>query len=265
MIIDVHAHVFPNMLAEKAAVNIGKFYGIRMKYNGTVDALLNEGTEAGVNKFVIHSVATTPSQIDSINSFIVRTVQANPDRFIGFATLHPDSPKLQEQFEWAMENGLRGIKLHPDFQRFDIDEEKAMPIYKMAEGRCPVIIHMGDERTQYSKGEKLYKVLQRFEALDVIGAHFGGYSEWAESAAYLSLSNLYVDTSSSMFKLRPDQVRKLIDIYTPQKVLFGTDYPMWNARDELDFLSRVDISDEERELILHGNAERLFARYGIEI
>ena len=187
MIIDSHAHVFPDIIAEKAAKNIGNFYGIGMKYNGTVASLLDEGTAAGVDKFLIHSVATTASQIDSINAFIARTVERYPDKFIGFATLHPDSDNLKEQFEWAMAHGLKGIKLHPDFQKFYIDEERAMPIYELCEGRCPVLIHMGDERTDYSKGERLYTVLQRFKNLDVIGAHFGGYSEWGPSAAFLSM------------------------------------------------------------------------------
>lgn len=261
MIIDSHAHVFPDIIAEKAAKNIGKFYGIDMRYDGTVATLLEEGTAAGVDKFLIHSVATTPSQIDSINSFISRTVEKYPDKFIGFATLHPDSENLQEQFEWAMEHNLKGIKLHPDFQKFNIDDEKAMDIYSLAEGRCPVLIHMGDERTQYSKGEKLYSVLRRFENLDVIGAHFGGYSEWGPSAAFLSMSNVYVDTSSSMFKLTPHQVRELIDIYGPERVLFGTDYPMWNATDELEMLKKINLTEEERELILHKNLENLLAKY----
>lgn len=261
MIIDSHAHVFPDIIAEKAAKNIGKFYGIDMKYDGTVATLLQEGTDAGVDKFLIHSVATSASQIDSINSFIVRTVEKYPGKFIGFATLHPDSDNLKEQFEWAMEHGLKGVKLHPDCQKFHIDDEDAMPIYELCEGRCPVLIHMGDERTEYSKGERLYNVLQRFKNLDVIGAHFGGYSEWGPSAAFLSMSNIYVDTSSSMFKLTPHQVRELIDIYTPERVLFGTDYPMWNAADELDYLSKIDLTDEERELILHKNLERLLAKY----
>ena len=261
MIIDVHAHVFPDTLAKKASDNIGNFYGIKMKYDGTVDALLKEGTEASVDKFVIHSVATKPSQIDSINEFIYNTVSEHKDRFIGFCSLHPDSDRLKEQFEWAMNHGLKGIKLHPDFQKFYIDEDRAMKIYEMASGVCPIIMHMGDWRTQYSKGEKLYRVLKKFPNLDVIAAHFGGFTEWDRAAAYLSMSNVFVDTSSSTFRLTPKQIRELIDIYGASKVIFGTDYPMWNAGDELKSLSEVEMSDEEREMILHGNLERLLEKY----
>lgn len=261
MIIDSHAHVFPDIIAKKAAKNIGEYYGIDMNYDGTVATLLDEGTKAGVDKFLIHSVATSASQIDSINSFIARTVEKHPGKFIGFATLHPDSENLKEQFEWAMAHGLCGIKLHPDCQKFHIDDEKAMPIYELAEGRCPILMHMGDARTEYSKAEKLYNVLQSFKSLDVIGAHFGGYSEWGSAASFLSMSNIYVDTSSSMFKLTPHQVRELIDIYTPEKVLFGTDYPMWSAADELKMLNEVELTHEEKELILHKNLETLLAKY----
>ena len=261
MIIDVHTHIFPQIIAEKASANIGNFYGIGMKYDGTRETLIREGTAAGVDKFVVYSVSTTPKQVDSINRFICDSVKKYPDKFIGFATLHPNSENLEEQFEWAMQNGLKGIKLHPDFQEFDINDPKAYKIYELAEGRCPIVIHMGDQRTQFSKAEKLVPVLEKFEGLDVIAAHFGGYSEWGNSAAFLSMTHAYVDTSSSMFALRPDQVRELIDIYSPERVMFGTDYPMWDAKDELDYLSKVHLSENERELILHGNIERLLAKY----
>ena len=263
MIIDVHAHVFPDKLAEKASVNIGHFYGLNMKYNGTVESLLKEGTAAGVDKFVIHSVATSPKQVDSINHFIHDTYMNNKDIFIGFCSLHPDSEKLEEEFDWAMENGLKGIKLHPDFQKFYIDDDKAMRIYELAEGVCPIIMHMGDYRTEYSKSDRLVKVLDKFPNLDVIAAHFGGFSEWDTAAATLSLakSRVYVDTSSSTFRLAPNQIRELIDIYGADRVLFGTDYPMWGAQGELDYFKNVEITDDEWDMISHKNFENLMLKY----
>ena len=89
MIIDSHAHIYPDKLARKAARSIGDFYDIDMDLDGTVDMLLKVGDEAGVDKFLVHSVATTPHQVRSINSFIAKSVSEHPDRFIGFATLHP--------------------------------------------------------------------------------------------------------------------------------------------------------------------------------
>lgn len=261
MIIDAHTHIFPEMIAKKASLNIGNFYGIPMAHNGTREKLLEEGTAAGIDKFLIHSVATTPKQVQSINSFIAKSVELYPDRFIGFMTLHPESENLKEEFNWGIEHGLQGVKLHPDFQEFDLNSEKAKEIYKLAEGKCPVLIHMGDYRTQYSKAEKLAPLFDEFPKLDIIAAHFGGYSEWENAAAYLSLTRAYVDTSSSLFELSPKKVRELINIYTPERVIFGTDYPMWDACDEMRRWEDIPLTEEERELIFHKNLENLLAKY----
>ena len=261
MVIDVHAHIFPEKIARKATDNIGRFYGCSMAAAGTVENLLPWGDQYGVARFVVHSVAPTAKQVDSINAFLAEQVQSNPSRLIGFAALHPESNRIPQQGEEALQMGLTGVKLHPDFQEFHIDDEKAFPIYEAIEGRMPLLVHTGDSRTEYSKPWRLAKILDRFPKLNVIAAHFGGYSEWENGALSLALKNVYVDTSSSQFALTPHQVRELIDIFGADHVLFGTDYPMWNPGEELKKLALVPMTQEEREMILHGNMERLLASY----
>lgn len=261
MVIDVHAHIFPQKIACRATDNIGHFYGCSMAADGTVGTLLRWGDQYGVDRFVVHSVATTAKQVDSINSFIAEQVRLHSDRLIGFAALHPDSERIVQQVEEALQMGLTGVKLHPDFQEFLIDDERAFPIYEAMEGRMPLLVHTGDSRTEYSKPWRLAKIIDRFPKLDVIAAHFGGYSEWENGALSLALKNVYVDTSSSQFILTPHQVRELIDIFGADHVLFGTDYPMWNPEEELRRLALVPMSECEREMILHGNMERLLTKY----
>ncbi len=261
MIIDAHAHIYPEKIAVKASNNVGNFYGIKMAYDGTLEHLLEEGTKAGVNKFLVHSVATKPAQVGSINRFIAESVAAHPDQLIGFCAMHPDSDHKEEEFRWAMAHGLKGIKLHPDFQNFYLDDEKAKEIYRLAEGVCPILFHMGDSRTQFSKAERLVNVMREFPNLDCIAAHFGGYSEWATGAAFLATEHCYVDTSSSTFRLEPYKVRQLVDIYGADRILFGTDYPMWDATEELERLLKAGFTEEEKEKIFHLNLERLLAKY----
>ena len=90
MIIDMHAHIFPDKIAEKATRGIESFYDIEMDTVGNVTNLLTEGERAGIDRFVVHSVATTAAQVESINRFIVSTVEQYPDKLLGFATMHPD-------------------------------------------------------------------------------------------------------------------------------------------------------------------------------
>ncbi len=261
MIIDSHAHIFPSNIANKASSSIGSFYNMSMRYDGTLETLFKCGDECGIDKYVVQSVATTKNQVDSINEFIAKTVDDNKDKLIGFATLHPDSNNIQSQVDNAIKMGLKGIKLHPDFQRFDIDSKNAFKIYEAIEGKLPLLMHTGDHRTQYSKPAKLATVLDAFPNLDVIAAHFGGWSEWEDGALELALKRVYVDTSSSMYAFKPYQIRQLIDIFGSDYVLFGSDYPMWNPKDEIDVLSSIDLSPQDRDKIFYKNIENLLAKY----
>lgn len=258
LIIDAHAHIFPDKIAKKAVAGIGSFYnGLVMHYDGTAETLIKAGAEAGIQKFIVQSVATVPEQVESINNFIAESVKKYPDNFIGFAAMHPDHPNIEREIERAVSLGLKGVKIHPDFQRFCIDDEKAMKIYETIEGRLPILIHTGDSRYQWSKPARLVKVLEAFPKLDVIAAHFGGWSEWDDAAKALGGKRLWVDTSSSLYAMSPKRARELIDIFGVENVLFGTDYPMWQPKPELEMIDKIELTEKEREMIFHKNAERL--------
>ena len=109
MIIDAHAHIFPDKIAKKATDAIGDFYGIQMTESaGTPDVLLQEGRLAGITKFVVHSTATTVKQVESINKYIVSETEAHPE-FIGFMTLHPDMNEkdMDGEIRFAISHGIR--------------------------------------------------------------------------------------------------------------------------------------------------------------
>lgn len=124
----------------------------------------------------------------------------------------------------------------------------------------PILIHTGDSRYQWSKPERLAKVLEAFPKLDVIAAHFGGWSEW-DSAVYVlggrKYGNLWTDCSSSLYAISPERAKLIIDSYGADRVLFGTDYPMWIAAEELKRFSEIPLTCREREMILHKNAKNL--------
>ena len=258
MIIDSHAHIFPDKIAQKAVAGIGNFYKeLTMHCDGTADSLIKQGEAAGITKFIVQSVATVPVQVESINDFIAGCVKKYPDKFIGFAAMHPDYEDPEKEIDRAISLGLKGVKLHPDFQQFAIDDPKAMKIYEIIEGRLPLLIHTGDIRYKYSHPQMLVNVLDRFPKLDVIGAHFGGWSEWDNAAKILGGRRLWVDTSSSLYSMTPEHARELIDAFGVENVLFGTDYPMWTAEHELELFNKIPLTEKEREMILHENAEKL--------
>lgn len=263
-IIDSHAHIFPQKIAEKATINIGKFYDIVMDLNGSVDMLLAQAEKVGVTKSVVHSVATVPQQVCSINDFIHSQVELHPDKFIGFASLHPDMEGLSEEVDRIISMGLKGIKLHPDFQSFAIDEDRACRMYEIVDGRLPFLFHTGDYRYKYSNPDIMGRVADMFPDTRFIAAHFGGWSEWDKAAECLpGKKNVWVDCSSSFFQLTPERARELVYLFGVDRVFFGTDYPMWTAKGELDFLKSMNLPCEDMEKILWKNIND-FLSLGLE-
>ncbi len=259
-IIDAHCHIYPDAIARKAAASTGNFYdGLPATCDGTLGTLLQEGRQAGIDHFVVQSVATKPEQVHSINEFIAKEVAAFPQKLTGLGTLHPDSKDMAGDIAHALELGLKGIKLHPDIQHFPLDDPRCMIIYESCQGKIPILLHTGDKRFDFSNPNRLLPVLRDFPGLTVIGAHFGGYSIWQEAAAQLhGIPNFYVDCSSTMFALPDAEVVELIRLYGADRVMFGTDYPMWSPVVELAHFQRLPLTQEERALILHKNAEAIF-------
>lgn len=259
-IIDAHCHVYPDKIAAKASRATGNFYELQMDYDGTVSVLLDVGEKAGVDKYIIQSVATTPAQVRSINEFIRETVDTYPDKMYGLGTLHPESDDLSGDVEHLVELGLKGVKLHPDIQQFKLDDYRCLKIYELCEKhRLPMLIHTGDSRYDYSNPNRLIPILDIYDRLTIVGAHFGGWSMWEKASELLfDKKNFLVDCSSSFYALTDEQIVGIIRRYTADKVLFGADYPMWNPKGEIERLSSLPLTDEEKEKIFHLNAERVF-------
>ena len=129
-ITDAHAHVFPDKIAEKATEGISHFYDLPMQYHGRVAEMLENGTAAGIDHFLVCSPATTVTQVHSINSFLASCAAAYP-MCTAFGTLHPYAENVEADFQQLRSLQLCGVKLHPDFQNFPIDDPRAYPMYEM--------------------------------------------------------------------------------------------------------------------------------------
>jgi len=257
-IIDSHCHIYPEKIAARAVAGTDNFYSENSVGAGTVADLIARGDAAGVDHFVVQSVATTPKQVRSINTFIAQEVAANP-RLTGLGTLHPDSEDIAGDVEHLLSLGLRGVKLHPDIQQFKLDDYRCLKIYDQCDGRLPLLVHTGDYRYDFSNPNRLMPILEIYPNLTIIGAHMGGWSIWdAASRQLAGIPNLYVDCSSSFHYLTPDTAREIIRRYGADHVLWGTDYPMWSPEDELQYFFALGLSDDEMRQILSENAKKLF-------
>lgn len=259
LVYDAHCHIYPGKIAARAVAGTDTFYGERSACLGTVPDLIRQGGSAGIDHFIVQSVATTPRQVKSINEFIAAEVEKSGGRLTGLGTLHPDSPDIAGDVAHLVSLGLRGVKLHPDIQKFKIDDYRCLKIYELCEGRLPILMHTGDYRYDFSNPNRLVPILKIYQGLIIIGAHMGGWSIWDEASRRLSgFPNLYVDCSSTFPYLKPQVVRELILRYGTDRVLFGTDYPMWSPEKELAYFFSLGFSEEENRRMLSGNVRRLF-------
>ncbi len=260
-IIDCHAHIFPDKIALKATSGIGVFYDVPMKYVGSCEALLESGRAAGVEKYWVHSVATTPAQIRAINTFIAEQCEIHPE-FIGWGSLHPDAEDIEAEVEYLISLGLHGVKIHPDFQKFNIDDPKALPMYECIAGRLPILVHTGDYRYSWSDPRRMARVLDMFPDLDCIAAHFGGYSVWDEAYEALGSRRCWIDTSSTTGMMNDDDhLRRLVKKWGTERMFFGSDFPMWDHAEELERVKRLGFTDDQLEDVLWRNAERFMERF----
>ncbi|MDR2314532.1 MAG: amidohydrolase [Spirochaetaceae bacterium] len=272
MVVDFHSHIYPEKIAAKAVVNTEAFYTIPARGRGTPEDLAAAGKKGGIHRFVVFSAAAVPAQVANINSYIASVCtgreNAGADKaggantggdaggpvFTGFGTLHPDMKDPGEEIERITGLGLRGVKFHPDMQKFNIDDERMMKIYEILEGKLPVIFHTGDYRYTYSHPARLVPVLDAFPRLDVIAAHFGGWSLFDLALEYFRDRRCYFDLSSSIPYLGRRRAEELIRIYGAERMLFGSDYPIWDPGECLKEFFELKLSSAEQERILSGTA-----------
>ena len=256
--IDFHCHVYPDAIAAKAADNVRQFYsGLgNPVIDGSVQTLLDRGTKAGVEKFVILPVSLRPTNTRHINDFIIGEVAKQP-RFFGYGTIHAGMQDLCEEVEYIQNNGLLGIKMHTDCQVFPIDDPRLFPVYDMVQDKLPILFHMGDQRYDYSHPKRLRKVLDLFPKLQVIAAHFGGYTMYELAAEELKDKDCFFDVSSSLMFMEEGVAERYINRHGAERFVYGSDYPMWNPVVEMERFQRLKLTDTQKEQIAHITAEQI--------
>ena len=257
-VIDAHSHIYPDKIACKASSAVGDFYGVDMNAkNASAASMLAACEGSPITHHLVHSVATTPGQVPIINDFIAEQCREH-ENFIGFATMHQDFEDMEGEIDRAIQLGLKGVKIHPDTQKVNMDDPRLMRLYEIIEGRLPIVIHTGDYRYDYSHPRRLKRILHTFPKLVVDAAHFGGWSVFDYALEYLEDENCYVDTSSALEFLGPRRTVELARAYGIERVMFGSDFPMWDHAEELERFLSLRLTEDERERIFHGTFEALF-------
>ena len=256
-IIDIHNHIYPSKIARKATNSVRDFYQLDgSDMDGTVEMLRRRGAQAGITRYVVLPVSNTPDRVQSINDFLHSQAEAYDD-FIGFGTLHAGMDGILDELERILSLGLRGIKMHPDSQRFAIDDERLFPAYDALQDSIPVMLHMGDPRYPYSHPARLRRVLDLFPRLNVIAAHFGGYRLFHTAWELLRDTDCIFDTSSALMFMEQGEAERYINSYGAERMAYGTDSPLWDPVTEMNRFMQLKLTDDQFEQILHKTAERV--------
>ena len=258
-ILDCHAHIFPPKVAASAVAAISAFYGLPMGGRGTFQDLLKVSREAGISRSIVFSTATRREQVLAINRFMA-VCQQNEPSFTAFGTLHPDFSEKEtaDEIDQIIRLGLKGVKLHPDFQQIEADSPFVIRAARLMAGRLPLLLHAGDPRHDYSQPFRIRRLAEACPDTVLIAAHLGGWSQWREAEDMLAdLPHVHVDTSSSLSFMDPDEAVGLIRRFGSSRVLFGTDYPMWRPAEELARFNSLSLEPAERRAMLWDNGCRL--------
>lgn len=255
--IDFHIHIFPEFIAAKAADSIrtmGSFGNDAM--DGTKEMLLRQTKNLHMARYVVLPVAVRADKTRHINNFAIEQ-QRTDTRFLSFGTIHAEMEHPADEVAYIMENGLHGLKLHPDSQGFAIDDERLFPAYEQVQGKIPVLFHMGNHGYNYSRPARLRRVLELFPRLQVIAAHFGGHGMYEEAYTQLKDKDCFLDVSSSLMFMEEGMAEKYISRYGAERFVYGSDYPMWDPEEEMARFMKLKLTDTQREQIAHKTAETI--------
>ena len=261
-IIDVHSHIWPDKIAIRAADNIVNYYSLPRQGDGSISGIF-AGAEGLDNvRFVISSATLRPDLAHARvgNDFLIEAAN-NDNRFIPLASFHPEMgfDDAVSELERCKTLGAKGIKIHSDFQRFYIDAPNAIEIYKEAARlELPILFHVGDKNTDFSTPKRVCNLLEKVPELTVIAAHMCGYSVWDEAEQYLIGSPVYTDTSEALIGMDEKGLYRLIEKHGVEKVMFGSDYPLWNTAFAFEQIEKIGLNEREKALIYAENAKKVF-------
>lgn len=262
---DFHTHAFPDAIAAKTIPMLAAVAGLTPTHNGTAADLIRIEREAGIDRAVVLPVVTKPSQFESVNRFA-----AELDRTPGlraFGGMHPDCEEPEEKLRLLREQGVRGIKIHPDYQGAFIDDPRyvrliraalALDLYVVTHAGfdpvSPEAVHCPPDRA----ARMLDLVYDEPPAVPrIIFAHMGGVGMQKEFAAWLLGKPVYIDTSFVLPDLDPLAAAALIRAHGTDKVLFATDAPWGDPKVFLSAFDRLPLTAAEREAVLEGNAAKI--------
>lgn len=261
MIIDFHTHAFSEKIVDKAMARLSANSGLMPQCRGTLDSLVETQNRHGVTLSVVCNIATKPSQHSIINDFAV-SISAHTPHAIGFGSVHPLADDALDELDRIHALGLKGIKLHPDYQQFLVDDERCFPVYeKISRLGLITVFHtgldLGATGEYENTPERMSHILDAFST-PVIAAHLGGGLDTDGVLRYLAgKPHLYFDTAHCYGRMWHLGAVRIAQAQGADHLLYGSDMPWSGPKEEQFFVHSLGFSPEDESKILGENAARL--------
>ena len=258
-IIDFHTHAFPDALADRAMKSLEHGANTKAVLDGRLSSLIASMDRSGVDKSVVCSIATKPSQFEPILQW---STEIRSERIIPLLSIHPADSDCAEKVRITKGEGFKGIKLHPFYQEFDIDEERIFHLYELlCKENLLVAMHTGYDiafpRIRRADPAKILKVSEQFPELKLVTTHLGSWEQWQEVEAILAGKPVYMELSFSLEYLHSDPIRDILLKHPSEYLLFGTDSPWTDQAATLDLFRGLELSKRIENAVLRENAAGL--------
>ena len=273
MLIDCHTHAFAEKIAPRAVQQLNEYYRLPTPFGGSLRELLAIATDAKLDALVLLNAATRPEHVKPANDWLIQLASSHGaqslseietsgiPRIIPFGTFHIESSDWLSEIQRLRAAGIRGIKIHPEFQGMDLADRRLNDFWAEVERDFVLMIHIGDPEKRLnnlSTPHKLAAILDRFPKMRAIAAHMGGYTFWQEACESLIGRNVYLDTSSTFPYIEPSVLQTILSKHSKDLILFGSDYPLRAPQEDLPILDSIPgLTDDEKENIRGKNAARL--------
>ena len=261
MIIDFHTHAFEDTLAAKAIPFLESEGNIKAFTDGRAASLVASMDRAGIARSVVCPIATKPSHFDGIRRW-AREVRAAQPRLEMLLSIHPDDPEALARADQTADDGFKGVKLHPYYQRFTLDDERLFPLYERLAARgLFAVFHCGFDmaypRDRICDPVRIRRVIDTFPALKFVATHLGGWRDWENARKHLIGRPVYIETSYSLHELPPADARAMLLDHPADRLLFGTDSPWADQSAELARWRALGLPADRLAAALGANAARL--------
>ncbi len=259
MTIDFHTHIFPDAIATQAIPALAKQANTQAALNGTVKDLLQSMTRHHISRSVVCSIATSPKQFQPILDWS-RAIAS--EQIIPLPSVHPASSSVLTELQSIHDHGFPGIKLHPYYQDFFVDEERLLPLFaQCAALGLFIVMHCGYDigfpREERANPEQIRQLLTRVPSLKLVAAHLGAWQQWEDVSRHLIGEDVYLDLAFVLDFLPREQAVAIITGHPEDRILFGSDSPWEDQGEAVQKLRNLHLPKDLEGRILHRNGEEL--------